>query len=318
MPQNRLLAGVVLLVVALVSALAVVLVTRGGGDTEAEATPGQTDPIEATGTFAPRVVLFGDTLTARVDVVLDRTVLDPDHVTVTWAHTPWKLVEPPRLAREDSGSTTFLRTTYVLRCLTGPCAPVRDTEDVDFSPARVTYSAPVGESTRRLSVDVPWPQLVLHTRVGDLDSGQRDALAAPWRADLVSLPLVSYRASPGLFLGLLLIAGVLLVLTAAVLAYRAIPERVPPPEPEPPPPPVASPLEQALALLESPAAANGAQDRRRALELVADEVERLGDGELAHAARALAWSEDVPEGDVTRAFAARLRRRMESLNGVPA
>jgi hypothetical protein len=79
-----------------------------------------------------------------------------------------------------------------------------------------------------------------------------------------------------------------------------------------------SALEQALALLENSAAANGAESRRRALELVADEVERLGDGALANDARALAWSEHVPEGDTTKAFAARLRSRMESLNGVPA
>ena len=64
-----------------------------------------------------------------------------------------------------------------------------------------------------------------------------------------------------------------------------------------------TPLEQALALLEAPAA-NGGQDRRRALELVAEEVERWGDDDLALSARTLAWSEDSPEGDETRALAA--------------
>ncbi len=114
------------------------------------------------------------------------------------------------------------------------------------------------------------------TRGSASTEDRRDALAAPWRADLVSLPLVSYRASPGLVLALLLAGGIFLVLLAGVLVYRAIPEREPPPEPEPEPVPVATLLEQALALLEAPVSANGASERRRALELVADEVEEPG------------------------------------------
>jgi hypothetical protein len=111
--------------------------------------------------------------------------------------------------------------------------------------------------------------------------------------------------------------GVLFLAASALIVYRALPEREPPPEPEPEPEPVASPLEQALALLESPAT-NGSHARRRALELVAEEVERWGEDDLALRARTLAWSEGAPEGDETRALAARLRELLERTNGVPA
>jgi hypothetical protein len=319
MPRTRIAARIGLAAAAAAGALVVVLVAGGRSGSDDDAPPAATDPISATATFSPRVVLFGDTLSATVDVVLDRGAVDPDGVEIEWAPAPWRPVAPSAAARRDSGTTTHLRRTFVLRCLSAFCVPVRDTEEVDFEPARVGYEATVGEGTRRLSLDVPWPTLVVHKRVGTAEeSGQRDALAAPWRADTVSLPAVSYRVSPGLLLALLVVAGVLFLTAAVVIAYRALPEREPPPEPEPEPEPVATPLEQALELLEAPAAANGAQDRRRALELVAEEVERWGENDLAQRARTLAWSEDTPEGDETRALAARLRSLLERTNGVPA
>jgi hypothetical protein len=81
------------------------------------------------------------------------------------------------------------------------------------------------------------------------------------------------------------------------------------PEPEPVPERVLSPLEQALALLDEAVRVNGAADQRRALELVAEELElaEWGDRDLARTARALAWSEDVPQVEETSALAARVR-----------
>ena len=309
---TRLALALAAVVVALVVLLAAVVLTRGGDD----APSAQRDPITAAARLSPRVVLFGDTLTATVDVVVDRTAIDPDGVEVRWSDDAWKPVGTPERTRRDTGSTGYIRTTYVLRCLAQPCVPVRETEDVQFDAARVSYVAPVGGGTRRLTVDAVWPPLVVHSRLAGPDENRRDALASPWRADMVSLPAVSYRASPGLVLALLLLAGVLLVAAAAVILYRLLPEREPPPEPEPEP--VASALEQALALLEAPTTANGDQDRRRALELVAEEVERWGDDDLALSARTLAWSESTPEGDEARALAVRLRGHLERTNGVPA
>src|SRR5262245_16673386 len=299
---------------AVVAALAIVLVTWDRGGTEEEAAGGN-DPIAATGTFEPRAVLFGDTVTATLDVTVDKTVVDPDEVEIKTDFGNWKPVGNTRASREDSGDAAYLRTTYTLRCLTRLCVPARDTEEIEFDPAEVSYAALVGGGNQRLTVDAEWPMLIVHTRAGTDTDDRRDVLAAPWRADLLTLPLFSYRISPGLLLALLLLGGIALFAVAGVLVYRAIPDRKPPPEPEPEPIPVATLLEQALAFLEAPASTNGAPERRRALELVADEVESWGDTKLATTARSLAWSEHAPESATTKAFAAELRNRMESLNG---
>ena len=317
MPRTRIPTRLALALVVVAVALVVVVVAGVLLGSDDEKPSNRTDAISAASTLSPRIVLFGDTLTAAVDVVVDRSVIDPDTVDVTWSDESWKPVGAPEHSRRDSGSTTFLRQTYVLRCLASTCLPLRETEQVQFDPARVAYVGPVGSGTRRLTVAAPWPLLVVHTRIAGTDE-RRDVLASPWRADTLTLPAVSFRVSPGLLLVFLVVAGVSFLAAAAIVVYRVLPERIPEPEPEPEPEPVASPLEQALALLEAPAASNGAQDRRRALELVAEEVERWGDEDLASTARTLAWSEHDPEGDDTRALAARLRSQLERTNGTPA
>ena len=90
---------------------------------------------------------------------------------------------------------------------------------------------------------------------------------------------------------------------------RACSEPEPEPEPELPPAPPLSPLEQALILLEQSIRVDGAADQRRALELVAEELELAdwGDRDLARTARALAWSEGVPPANETTRLAARVR-----------
>jgi hypothetical protein len=318
MPRTRTPARIALALAAAAGALLVVLALALRSTSDDPTASAQSDPISATGELAPRIVVFGDTLTAAVDVVVDRNVVDPDGVTVAWDPDPWKPAGRPHVERSDSGPTTLLRTTWELRCLTVPCVPVRETEVVELEPARVRYAAGEDGGTRRLSFEVPWPPLVVHTRIRGSDPLQDDALAAPWRADTVSLPAASFRASPALVIALLILGGMLFLAAAAVVAYRALPEREPPPEPEPAPAPVVPALEQALALLESPSSTNGAQDRRRALELVAEEVERWGDGDLAQSLRTLAWSESSPEGEETRAVAARLREELRRMDAAPA
>jgi len=298
----------VLLAVGAAIALAAALWARDDEEPAAGAEPAVTqDGIAATADFAPRIVLFGDTLVAHVDAILDPARVDPETVKVTWSSSPWAPVAVPRTSLERVGSAAHVRSTYVLRCLAAVCAPARETERVDLEPARVTYTTVADGARTQQSIDVPWPTLVIHTRVGDLDSSARDALAAPWRADFSSLPAVTYRIDPTLAVFLLVALGVLLLVAAGLLVYRAWPRREPEPEQEPEPEPVASVLEQALELLEADLSADGVEERRRALELVADEVDRMGEETLAGDARELAWSPLDPEPVRTRALAADLR-----------
>jgi hypothetical protein len=296
-------------------ALAAVLVTAFvlvGGDDEAQTTPAADGPIVAATSLSPRLVAFGDTLTARIDVTVDRNEVDPDLVQVRSSFDPWKPVAAPVREREDVGSVTYLRTTYVLRCLIALCVPADETARNDFKPARVTYELRDGVSGERVSVQSFWSALFVTSRLDAASFSERDPLSAPWRADVLSLPEVTYRIRPALLVVLLALGGMALLGAAGVLGYRALPaRREPPPPPPPPPRPVLSALEQALRLLETPPAEDGVADRRRALELVADEIAAWGDRRLEGRARALAWSAENPQVEATRALAATVRARVQ-------
>jgi hypothetical protein len=307
------LAGAILgLAFVLALVLAVFGLLSGGKGEKAPGPPGET-PIAAIGSLTPRIALFGDTINARVDTTIDNTQLDPSLVRVQARFGTWSQVGDPVVEREDSGRTSYLRTTYLLRCLIALCVPTNGTGRYEFKPAKVRYEAPQGSATERLVIDSQWPVLVVHSRLDASDLSERDPLAAPWRANLVSLPAVTYRIRPGLLAGALLLVGLGLLAAAAVLVYRLLPHRVealPPTPPPPPPEPVLSPLEQALALLEARGAVDGTEERRRALELVADELAGWDERSLERTARTLAWSEDEPAAEATRALAATVRVQM--------
>jgi hypothetical protein len=321
---NRFTSIAALVLLAAGVALSVVIVFRSTGETvdrsaapqpTPPARPAQPGPIVATATLDTPVVLFGDTLVAHVDVVVDRTAVDPDSVVVVWNSTPWVGIEPPRRALKQAGSTGYVRTTYVLRCLAAVCAPARETERVYFAPARITYAEASGPQARTdLALRVPWRPLVVHSRIGDAEPATGAGVASPWRVNLTDLPAASTYVRPGFEVVGLGVIGVLLLTLAGLVLYRAWPRREPELalEPEPEPEPIASALEQALMWLER-VDDDGTSERRRALELVADEVERVGDRELALRARALAWSDTVPEVERTRDLASLLRVRLASV-----
>ena len=284
------------------------LFVAGAVAASARAAPAEGPPPDVKTSLTPQILLFGDTLTARVDALVNKSRIDPDSVRVVMDFSPWEVVGPVERVEKDGGSTALVRTTFVLRCLTSPCVPPRDTAPLDFDPVIVRY----GENGR---LDVPWPRLVVHSRIADRGApvttaggGQRGGPQFPWTADLLTLPSVSYRISPGILFPLLLALAVLLAVAGGVLVYRAWPERKEAPEPvvELPPEPALPPLVQALALLEEPPAENGTADRRRALELVADALEGQ-DAKLARAARRLAWSEDTPPVETTSGLASEAR-----------
>ena len=299
-----------LAIVGVVGALALAAALSGKESTDASAAP---EPVHAESSLTPDVVLFGDTVRARVDLTVDRDRVDPDHVRVLASFAPWTLVNTTR-EREDAGRTTHLRTTFTLRCLTLPCLPQRRRSQLDFDAARVVVAAAGGELGAQ-SIRVRWPTLEIHSRIDVDDYSGPGALAStPWRADVLSLPAVSYRVTPWGLRGLALGGGILLLIAGAALLYLALPKRGAEPEPEPPPPPPPPPLsalEQALILLEQRSSGNGENERRRALELVADVLTAHGDDAYARAARTLAWSGGTPEDDAVRPIVVHVRSLQE-------
>jgi hypothetical protein len=297
---------------ALLAALVVVVIGWQGGG-EGSAAPGA-EPlpeIEAGVVVAPREVLFGDTVQARFEIVLDKGRVDPDSVRVAADFAPWEIVGRSAPRRQDDGDVAYLRTTFVLRCVTGTCLPSGQSARYDFRPARIAFGAPSDQRIEESSIELPLPPIRVYSRFAAA-SRDADPFSSPWRADVLSLPALSYGFSPGVLLVILLGGAALAAIAGLMLAYVAWPRRAPAPPPEPPPPapvPVLSPLEQALVLLEHSIRSNGAAAQRRALEQVAEQLELAdwGDARLAREARVLAWSEGVPPVEETTSLAARVR-----------
>lgn len=326
MRKERILMVAGVAAAALAGGLVAAFVLLRGQDEAEGPPPREVAEIEVEATLSSRAAFFGDTVLAHVDVLLDRTRVDPDSIRVSADFVPFEAIGRPERRRRDAADRSHVRMTFVLRCLSGACVPAADSERVEFLPGRISFAAPSEQGVNESSLPVQWPSVVVFPRFDPEITGGADAISQPWRADLLSLPSVSYRRAPGLVAVLLLSSAALLVLGGLGLAYLAWPKRAPapPPEPEPEPEPVQvlSPLEVALALLEQSIRTDGAADQRRALELVAEELELAdwGDRELARTARALAWSEDVPPIDETTGLAARVRtalpvREEQSENG---
>jgi hypothetical protein len=318
--EGRVRRWLSLLGVAVLGAVAVVLVAvliwGRGGEEPGPLVPIPPDPvpaIQASATIMPRNVHFGDTVRAQLDVTLNRARIDPESVRIAIDFAPWAPIAKPERTRRDGKTTTHLRTTWTLRCLASACLPPVRALTVDPTPATVTYDTvgPEAASGKRLSAR--WPRLVAHTRLDasaleppQLGSGS-SPFESPWRADMVSMPPVSYRVEPETARIPLYAAAGVFALLGLGLAFVGRPSRRPAPVVEAPPPPVLTPLEQALAVLEDPVAANGAADRRRALELVAAELAGRGNDDLAHTARRLAWSRQVPAVGSTTPLAEQAR-----------
>jgi hypothetical protein len=307
--RRRPLALVLGLAAAAAVAAVIVTLTAGGtGNRRADGLePGS--PVRARASLFPRGSLFGDSLTARVDIVLDRRVVDAATVRVDGRFSPYRPAGRSELARENAGKVIFLRYTQQLRCLRSACRPRDSGARIQLPPAAVTFSLR-GPSGGRGSLAVRWPAVNVFSRLDPTDPDTLNAnREAPWRADVISLPALTYSISPGPAAGLLFAAVALLIVVALALLAPFLPrrERAPRPQPAPTAPPP-SPLEQALQVLETDRPGDGAvESRRKALELVGVELGRRGASNLALGARRMAWSEQAPPPEATRTFAQSVR-----------
>jgi hypothetical protein len=321
--QTRPVLGLVAVVAASAFALVLVVAWRGGDETTAQPRHETSPTIEAQASFTPRLVLFGDTVRAHVDMMLDTERVDPDSVRVASNFSPFQVVGQPDRRIVSAGEQAYLRTTFVLRCVTAACAQTGQSARYEFAPGRIAFSDSARRPPGRDSIRVSWPRLRVYSRFTASDLEGTGRASTPWAADLITLPAPSYRFTPTVLATLLVAGAALAALGAFALAYAAWPRREAAPsvepEPEAAPEQMLSPLEQALALLEEAVRANGAADQRRALELVAEELElaEWGDPDLARAARALAWSKDVPPVEKTSGLAARVRSALPEIDDAP-
>ena len=299
----------VAVVVAVMVAAAVVLLFGWRGEGHDLATG---PPIRIKSVLSPQALLFGDSVTAHLNVAADTRRIDTSSVRIEARFGRYRPVAPPTVQRQEIRGAEYISWTATLRCLDLGCLPSDGETRARVGPARVTYSRIEDDDVRTTrTIVVRWPPTLVYSRVDTAALAARDPRGEPpWRADLGSLPPATYRASPTLIaailygLGVVLMVGALVLLSPVLLPllrWSRAREGVSVP-----------PLEQALELLErNGGGVDSVQAQREALELVAAELARRGEHELELSARRLAWSEDPPP----REHALALAQSVRGLNG---
>jgi hypothetical protein len=298
------------LAVAVVGAL---LVAGCGGDERALLPNGRA--LAFTRSLAPSLHLFGDPVTAQVELLVDRRLLDPDRLSLEADFKPYELVGASTLDRRDDGPYTRIRYRARLRCLTQECIPgvlasTAGTQESGrgerttfrFAPGRILYKEPNAQRPEQL-LFVNWPALVSVSRINEVQAGA----AFPFRASTSPLPRLTARVSPiGLAIGLVLL-GLGLIVWPAWLLVRWWRRRRPAPELPVATPP--SPLESALALVEWSCEQPDSVHRREALERLAAVLSDESANGLVADARTLAWSPATPTPDAASDVLRRVRDR---------
>ena len=298
--------------ITLAATLAFAAIAGCGGGTSDVAVLPPGRALETTRSLDPTTHLFADAVSARLEVVVDRELLDPGRVALRASFEPYELVGSMKLARRDLGRYTRLRYEVTLRCLTPECIPVRlesilgeqeqgraERRTFRLPPVEVRYDDPSGEFPDVLR-SVFWPPL---TAVSRLNEGQSEA-PFPFRANAAALPALTYRAAPPLVAGALVLAAFALLVLPARVGRRWWRDRRPAGAYETRI--ELSPLEQALLLVEWARERDDA-DRRSALDALAVELDEVGEQGLAKPARELAWARARPSAEAASALVERVR-----------
>jgi hypothetical protein len=241
---------------------------------------------------------------ATADVVVDATVVDPGSISLQTDFSPYEVAGSPVIGRHVQGGTAHVTFRYTLRCLREGCEPAGARGIARFPSGLVRYRFEDNPGVGRDVVD--WPPVIVASRVATAD-----VEAIRWRASETALPTVTTRFGPKTFAVVLLLGALVLAGCAVWLGRRLW--HVPSAVEETAPRDERPPLERALELART-GAANGAAapDRRRALELVARELDAVGLGDLADEARELAWSSRASSADEVVSLA---RRAEEAVRG---
>ena len=248
--------------------------------------------LSATADVQPRVHAFADPVLAQVTVLVDRTFVDPESLRIEPRFDPYEPTGPIRQEVTESGASGRVVFSIPLICLREGCEPTESAQVLNIRSGHVLYRYRNDGRAGQADYSFGWPTVEVIGRVAAPEVEQRR-----WRADLTTLPAVSWRIEPGALAAGLLAGSLALALLAALGAWGLVAPRREPAaalvEVE------RSPLERALELARSASRNGDAPQRRKALERVARELGTLDLGELAEHARRLAWSpSDATSSDV--------------------
>lgn len=257
-------------------------------------------PIQVKTSITPGWIYFADETTARVDVIVDRSIVDASSVDVTTSFAPWEEEGGVQTTTSETASVLHRTIVYSLRCVVVECLP-RGTVVERFYLPVVTVSAE-SRGGASLVVKRPWPPVRVAGRfLPPITGSVRPALLLQTRA-----PTPRYRVSPSsaalafdVGAGLLGLAAVVLL---AVELRRSIERRRNPVDERPP-------LVRALALVRE-AQTRDVADRRRAVALVARLLPRP-DATQTTAAQ-IAWSKPDPSPEELEGLASAIEAEMGS------
>ena len=189
------------------------------GDDALEPMPRLNDRgVAATALVEPRQHLFGDAVSARVEVLLDRRRIDPSAVRLRMRFEPYRPGAPVRTERLDTGLLTRLRFTVRLHCLDESCLPLTTGRPFSFPRGAVLAD---GERVANFE----WPEIAVGSRVVPSAPDSGATAVGRWRVNVSELPAPTYRVAPGLVFGLLAVLAGVLVAGAAALLGMALPRR---------------------------------------------------------------------------------------------
>jgi hypothetical protein len=254
-----------------------------GAATAASAAPAA---LRVATTLQPAAVLYGDPVTATVEVDYAAGVVDPASIRVDPSFTPYVVTERPVVRRPQAGVVSF---TYTLLCVTEGCLPTKSRRAVRLHSVGVTARA----GSRTVHASGGWRPLRVSSRLTASDLSGPVRFRSP-----ASPPTPAYRVAPGLLAGALLVAAALCALAALVVAGWGLVQLARRSRTRP-----SSLLELAVAYVRDSTRRSG-PDRRRALSLLA---EATGGDEpaLAAAAAETAWSRPSPTPTVATELANR-------------
>ena len=274
--------------IAFVAVGSVVLASRGSGGS----LPANAPKPSATATLSSRSVLFGDTVEAKLDLVLPRELAGiafrghPDF-------SPFRIVSSHVDRLELGGGLERISLRYGLACLSKQCLGAGPTR-VQFSPASI--SIPGG------SLHAAWPPL--------LEVGRAPGVSRPVTDGLDSVPTAFPGLHPRRYANEALIAAgasLLILLTAWLVVRRRVRRRLA----------LAAQQESLLQTLLVRVEAGLPEDvlyrQRHALDALAVELRHLRiNGSLALDAERLAWAPEQPDPQAIRDLCAQIRRLVKA------
>jgi hypothetical protein len=302
-------------VAALGVAAAIFVLASGPGSRRPAPPPGG---IVASATVTPTTAFFGDAVIVRAEAVVDPQRIDPSTVSFQARYAPYE-GGTPSVTRRDAGGLQRVTYTQRLRCFVVPCLPPDPSRGgrrtFDFGPITVSFKR---NDRSRGTLLVTLSTVDIASRLSVNDAAQLEGYASPPFRVSYLFGRLEYTIAPAALVALLLAGAALLLAIGTWLALRFVRRpQAEPPQPLPLPPVLLSPLERALLAVERARAGGLVPEERKALELLASELGRNGDSQLAVTAKRLAWSHTGPAPAATVVLTKDVRALIARSDGHP-